>query len=196
MLNIFLDVETTGLDKSYNQIAQLSYIIADSDMNIINAKNFFLYVDCEVDPGSSAITGLTKDKLVALSGGTKFKDIANEVAFDLRDNTIICHNSKFDMGFIRKEFSSIGVEFNEFAPDEVLCTMDHYTDVLRIPGYYGRYKWPKLVEVLDWLNVSSQFVNDKACEFYGESGLAHDSRFDTYATYLIYAKALELESSR
>lgn len=193
---IFLDVETTGLDKYYNQVAQLSYVIADSDMNIINAKNFFLDVDCEVDPGASAITGLTKDKLAELSNGTKFKDIANEVASDICGNVVVCHNANFDMGFMKKEFNTLGIEFKDFAPDETFCTMDYFTDILQIPGWYGKYKWPKLTEVLDYFNISSQFVNDEAVSIYGESGLAHDSRFDTYATYLIYAKAMEGASSR
>lgn len=41
---IIFDTETTGLKAETNQIAQLSYIIADNDLNILKSKNFYFKV--------------------------------------------------------------------------------------------------------------------------------------------------------
>jgi len=104
---IFLDTETSGLDFYSNQILQLSYIICDDKLNIVDSKNFYLDVDVEIEEGASDIHGITKERIIKLSEGRKFKDVAFEVFWDLNNSKVVCHNTDFDLSFIEREFSTL-----------------------------------------------------------------------------------------
>lgn len=192
---IFLDTETTGLNAYSNQILQLSYIITDKNLNIINAKNFYIDPDTEIEPGASAVHGITKKKIQELSRGKKFKDIAGEVFEDINNAKIICHNTKFDLSFLKKEFAQLD---KSIKTDDNFCTMQYYTSELRIKNYYG-YKWPKLSEVVNYLALDKLELIEKAKEIYNTNEVDyHDSRFDVYVTYVIYSyiyknQVLEIE---
>ena len=181
---IFLDTETTGLDYNNNQILQLSYIISDLEANIIAAKNFYIDVDVEIEEGASSVHKITKEKIIELSGGKKFKDIASEVFWDLSNNKIICHNTNFDLSFIKEEFLRLNKKLDI---KDSFCTMQYYTDILKIHNYYG-YKWPKLEEVIDYLKIDRNELVKEAKEIFNTNDniKLHDARLDVYSTFAIY----------
>ena len=78
---IIFDTETTGLKVEVNQIAQLSYVIIDSELNILKSKNFYFKVK-RVEEMASKINGLTVDKLEGLSDGKTFRDCSDEIFYD------------------------------------------------------------------------------------------------------------------
>ena len=182
---VFLDTETTGLDYNDNQILQLSYIICKPNLEIIKAKNFYLDVDVEIEEEATNVHGITKEKIIKLSQGKKFKDIAAEVFWDLSDNKIICHNANFDISFIKEEFSRLNKNLS--VSKDSFCTMEYYTDILKIRNYYG-YKWPKLQEVTDFLNLDKNELLKEAKEIFNTNDNIefHDARLDVYSTYSIY----------
>ena len=164
---VFLDTETTGLDFNNNQILQLSYIICDSKLNIVNSKNFYLDVDAEIEEGASAIHKITKEKIIELSQGRKFNDVAFEIYWDLNNSKVICHDTDFDLSFIKK-------------------------DVLKIKNAHG-YKWPKLEEVIDFLKLDKKQLLEESKKVFNTNDNIefHDARLDIYSTYVIYKEMLE-----
>lgn len=197
---IILDVESTGLDSENNYIAQLSYLIIGSEGQI--AKNFFFSVP-KMEKGAEDTHGLSMSRLQELSGGKTFRDHADEILNDFRKcNLCIGHNISFDLKFIKKEFERLGIKIN-YIQDKIYCTMHEYTDILKLKRYkHNDYKWPKLSEVVNYLNLYEQKLLDLTQRMYHISSSDkfngyHDSRFDVICTYMIYlAKEAEDNESK
>ena len=184
---IFFDTETTGLLAEDNQIAQLSYVKVDNNYNIEFAKNFYFTVD-RMSCGAQEIHGLSKKLLEELSRGKKFEDFVDEIYKDFsNDDLLIAHNVRFDKDFLVKEFERLDKDISIFKKDRYFCTMEYYTDILDIYHEYYGVKYPRLNEVIDYLEINKKDISLKASEvFEVESTGYHDSRFDVMATYLIY----------
>lgn len=59
--------------------------------------------------------------------------------------TIVAHNWVYDLKRIQHETGLLGVDdFVGRMPS--ICTMKMLTDHMKLPGKYGKYKWPKLQE--------------------------------------------------
>ena len=192
MRKLIFDTETTGLNPYGNQIAQLSYLMIDDNYEVKTAKNFYFAVDY-VEAGASEVNGLTKKVLDELSEGKKFKDFSNEIYEDfLNAETLIAHNLEFDLNFIRQEFKRL--DYNVDALDEnkeYLCTMNIYTDILKIEHKYYGYKYPRLDEVMSRLDISRKYISNIANDIFRIEDIGyHDARFDIVATLLAY-KSLE-----
>ena len=182
---IFFDTETTGLEYK-DQIIQLSYIITDDKFDILEAKNYFFDVDVEIAVEATQVHGIDKEKLLKLSGGNKFKDYAKDILWDFQNAKVISHNIDFDTRFLKMEFERIG---KGLSLNKTFCTMKNYEDVLEIPHHYYGIKWPKLSEVVEYIQLDINNLKMKAIQLFGETGEFHDARLDVYSTYEIY-KAL------
>ncbi len=177
-MTIYFDTETTGLTPG--RIIQLSYVIEDD--GAITAKNFFFAVDY-VPPEVVKIHGFSAEKLAVLSGGKTFSDCADEIALDFqRADVIVAHNVKFDIAFLTAEFSYINEVFKYNLSFD---SMKYYTPIIKLPRKSGGYKYPKLSEVADFLEIYTYDVSRKCIELFKEANLsAHDARFDTALLYL------------
>lgn len=188
---IIFDTETTGLDSAINNICQLSYIkVYDFErskpMEICSAKNFFFTVDY-VEPGAEKVHGLSVDKLRELSKCKRFKDFAEEIYEDFKNEDILCgHNVDFDIGFLIKELDEAGYAARDLLYKKRFCTMHSYTDILCLNwnDYYNEYKWPRLSEVVDFLSIDKEYLEDKTKEVFGldENVDFHDARLDVTTT--------------
>lgn len=188
---IIFDTETTGLDSAINNICQLSYIkVYDFErskpMEICSAKNFFFTVDY-VEPGAEKVHGLSVDKLRELSKCKRFKDFAEEIYEDFKNEDILCgHNVDFDIGFLIKELDEAGYAAGDLLYKKRFCTMHSYTDILCLNwnDYYNEYKWPRLSEVVDFLSIDKEYLEDKTKEVFGldENVDFHDARLDVTTT--------------
>lgn len=184
MKKIYLDTETTSLEPG--QICQISYLV-EEDSQLIKRVNQYYKVDF-VDYGASKVTGLTVDNLEYLSGGTQFKDRADEMLKDFKDSIIIGHNISFDIRFLTEEFRRLGIYY---IPNSVFDTMNYFKDILKLPkrGRYKGYKNPKLDEVLEFTSTTKNEVIRFASAVYGNYSMqAHDSRFDAMAVYIVCKK--------
>ena len=189
---IVFDTETTGLIPNGDQIAQLSYLMIDDNYEVKTAKNFYFAVD-HVEAGASRVNGLTKKVLDELSGGKKFGNFADEIYEDfLNAKVLIGHNLPFDLDFIRQEFKRLDCDIEKLEENkEYLCTMNVYTDILKIGHKYYDYKYPALDEVMWKLNVSRECISNIVNDVFGVENVGyHDARFDTVATLTAY-KGLE-----
>jgi len=184
---VFLDTETTGLHPG--QIAQLSYIVTDEDLNIEKVFNQYYSVE-HMSRGAARVHGLTKELLEKLSNGLIFDDTVDEVREDLEDSTIIGHNISFDIRFLKAEFERLGPEYS---PKDKFCTMFHFTNICKIPGA-KRYKRPKLVELMEFLKQCPYEGLEFTKNTYNCSDAGfHDARYDTGILYLCYKKGVEME---
>lgn len=186
---VILDTETTGFEAKSNQIAQLAYLVI-IDGQVEFKKNFFFTVD-KMDKGAENTHGFSIEKLKLLSEGRRFCHHAREIFEDLDEAMIVCHNLQFDIPFIQNEFERIGVRIN---PPNTFCTMEYYTDILKLKGKYG-YKWPKLTEVLDYYNIEHMDISRKMNVFFGEASQAHDARWDIIATMEIYNRISDIKKA-
>lgn len=180
---ILLDTETTGINPG--EIAQLSYIIAKEDLS---AKNYFFNVK-EMPNEAAEVHGFTKEILQRLSNGQVFEDVYKEVLNDFSDALLICHNVGFDYSkFLKTEFVRCGIDFKAVT----FCTMEHYTNICKIPGRYSRYKWPKLAELLNYLEIPEAEVLMFAKDLFSSEDIGfHDARFDTAGLYMAFDKGVK-----
>lgn len=185
---LFFDTETTSIKPG--SICQLSYIIVDAGVKpqITTGKNFFFTVD-EMDSSAEEIHGFSLEKLYELSNGQYFEDLVPDFFDDfVNADFIIGHNVNFDVRFLKHELLSLGEDFN---PKNVFCTMAYYRDICKIKKANGEIKNPKLSEVIDWLNISTQKIAETSEKLFEGSGDYHDARFDTAATYLTVIEGLK-----
>ena len=144
-----------------------------------------------MESGAENTHGLSIPLLRELSLGKTFKDHADEIYHDLNNaDLIICHNTNFDIGFINSEFNRLG---KELIFNERFCTMEYYTDILKIENYYG-YKWPKLEEVIDYLGIKEEKLIEATKRLFSISSDNigyHDARMDVAATTEVYIRTTE-----
>lgn len=186
---IFLDTETSGLYWEEDRICQLSYLVANEELDILDAKNFYFYLS-EVDDGASRVHGLTPNILKELSGGKVFGDFAEEIQKDLKDSIVVCHNVDFDLNFLEQEFRRINVKDKLY--EDCFCTMHAYTNILKLPHPYYYFKYPKLEEVIYYLDIESNQIKTVINRSFKSSSGFHDARYDVACTYLIYREYLEI----
>lgn len=185
---LFFDTETTSIKPG--SICQLSYITVDASVKpqVTTGKNFFFTVD-EMEPSAEEIHGFSLEKLYELSNGQYFEDLVPDFYNDfVHADFLIGHNVNFDVRFLKHELTSLGEDFN---PKNVFCTMAYYRDICKIKKANGEIKNPKLSEVIDWLNISTEKISETSEKLFEGSGNYHDARFDTAATYLTVIEGLK-----
>ena len=89
---------------------------------------------------------------------------------------LVCHNFSFDIKLIDFLYTRAGIPLIE--RKYAYCTMKKSTNLLKLPGKFGKYKWPKLEELHRFL-----FGED----FEG----AHDALADVRATRRCYYELIE-----
>jgi DNA polymerase-3 subunit epsilon len=172
---VIFDVETNGLTGSSSvlSIAAIKAVFDGKDIDAIKEifTRFYYRKPGERENREAlGVNGLTDAVIREKRGGALY---AEHFHAD-RDFAIFCdgvrhyvgHNIAFDRKFI------------PFPLKHCFCTMRENTNIIKIPGYYGGFKYPRLSE---------------AAEYYGlapESGRLHGSDYDTRLTYEIFKKML------
>jgi DNA polymerase III subunit epsilon len=111
----FVDVETTGCYAGRHRIIDVAVIGATGDRLDFEWQTL-VHPGARVSAGITALTGIDD---TMLEGAPPFEDIAAELARRLAGRVFVAHNSRFDYGFIRREFARL--ETNWRAPS--LCTV-------------------------------------------------------------------------
>ena len=152
---LFFDTETTG---KYNfkeppqaahqpRLVQLAAILTDDAGKELSYVNLVVKPDGFTIPAeASEIHGITTER-------------ANEVGVEcsvVRDifrsfwkasNLIVGHNIEFDLHIMDVELFRAAGGFKTWGePRNTVCTMHNMTEVCKLPGKFGSYKWPKLQE--------------------------------------------------
>ncbi len=176
---IVFDTEATDLTPG--QICQISYLIVEKDSVV--GKNFFFAVD-DMSEAAQEVHGMSREQVEALSGGERFEDRAEELFRDFSDaDMLIGHNVAADDRYIRVEFDRLGMKLKRIS---TFCTMNFFTSDANLKRKVntGRPKPPKLSELAEYFALTEEIISEKAAEWFGGGGQAHDARYDTAATYL------------
>ena len=111
---IFVDLETSGANFANDRIIEIGLIEVDQS----GTREWSVLVNPE-RPLSPFITGLTGIDDAMLDSAPPFREVAPVLLDRLRGRLFIAHNARFDYGFLKSEFSRLGMDFR--APN--LCTV-------------------------------------------------------------------------
>lgn len=95
---VFVDVETTGLNPSWDRVVSVSAVAFDEGGR--PAGELHTLVDPQRDPGPVHIHGLTRERL---AGAPVFDDIASHVVGLAGGRILVAHNAQFDYKFLHAE---------------------------------------------------------------------------------------------
>jgi DNA polymerase III subunit epsilon len=100
---LFLDTETTGLDpRAGHRLIEIAAV--ESVNRKLTGRVFHHLVNPgrDIDPGATAVHGLTAEDLV---DKPKFADIVDEFIEFVKGATVVIHNAAFDLGFLNAELT-------------------------------------------------------------------------------------------
>ena len=107
MREIVLDTETTGLNyKSGDRVVEVGCVELVNHISTGNNLQFYCSVDKEIKDGAKHVHGLTNE---FLNQYPTFKEQVGGFLEFIKQDTLIIHNSEFDIGFINNELKLIGI---------------------------------------------------------------------------------------
>ena len=156
MKYLFFDTETSGLPKNYKapvtdvdnwpRLVQIGWIIMNEDQDVLEEKEYIIFPDgFSIPKEASDIHRVTQER--AEKGGVPILSVLQDFRNAIEQSDyLVGHNIDFDKNIMGAEFIRAGIEFvNPSRPK--ICTMKSSTTYCKLPGNYGRYKWPKLMEL-------------------------------------------------
>lgn len=155
-MKLFFDTETSGKadfkkpanDPCQPRLVQLAAILTDNSGEEISAVNLLIKPDgFVIDAGAEAIHNITT--AFATAHGMPVRAAVGIFVHMARcAESLHAYNSDFDRIIMENEISRIPSMPNPFSEltTKVLCEMKVMTDICKIPGQFGRYKWPSLTE--------------------------------------------------
>lgn len=161
-----LDLETGGLDPAACAICSVAVMTLDTNLNEV--RRYHRLVADEpgrrYDPDALAINGLDPCRLRAT--GIPIAQVLRELARGLKGKVLVCHNARFDAGFL----AARGIEVPEW-----ICTLELARKL--VPG--GSLK-----------------LGDLARRLGVEQGLAHDALGDVVTCANVFRELNRLRESR
>lgn len=188
------DTETTGF-MSFKQpldhptqpdVIQIAAILAEEDDTQPHGYREHAVLACLVDPtpinpgwrmseGAEACHGISRERVEA-EGVPAPEVLATFEDMWASADVHVCHNTQFDSRIMGVALCKVGAEpraLQIMNATSFYCTMKRSTDLCKLPGRYGNYKWPKLSELHEHL--------------FGEGFEgAHDALADVRATLRCY----------
>ena len=106
MREVVIDTETTGLNfKSGDRIIEIGCVELNNHVPTGKNLQFYCKPDKEISEGAKRIVGISDD---FLRKQKTFEDNHKLFLDFIKEDTLIIHNSEFDIGFINNELSLIG----------------------------------------------------------------------------------------
>jgi len=101
MREVVLDTETTGLSfRSGDRVIEVGCVELINHVATDKSLQFYCKVDKSIDPGAFKTHGLTKD---FLKDKPSFGDSVEAFLDFIKIDTLVIHNSEFDVGFVNNE---------------------------------------------------------------------------------------------
>lgn len=179
---LIFDTETGGLNAYANDILQLSYQVVDGStfQTIREVNHYFPWPGnkSRVQWGAIQVNGLTEEFLATQDLSDRYEAL-NEFIDELIDcDLCVAHNGEFDKNFINATAKREGIY--PFEWPMMIDTMKTTTNLCCIPHRNGYgYKWPKLIELAECLNIRTSDIN------------LHDSSGDVELTKRCFMYLLE-----
>jgi len=110
-----IDIETTGLSPGSERITEIAIIIHDGKKEV---EKFSTLINPErkISYRITQITGIN-NKMVDTA--PKFYEVAKRIVELTENKIIVGHNVRFDYGFLRAEFKSLGYEYKRQTLDTI-----------------------------------------------------------------------------
>ena len=138
-----LDIETTGLSPSAEKITEIAIYIHDG-RRIVDSFSTLLNPEKKIPYRIIQMTGINNQMV---ESAPKFYEVAKKIVELTDDKIIVGHNVRFDYGFIRNEFKSLGFDYQRKTIDTVKLSRK------LIPGKPS-YSLGKLCQSLEIENLS------------------------------------------
>jgi DNA polymerase-3 subunit epsilon len=110
-----LDIETTGLSPSAEKITEIAIYIHNGKQ-IIDRFSTLLNPEKKIPYRIIQMTGINNQMV---EHAPKFYEVAKKIVELTEDKIVVGHNVRFDYGFIRNEFKSMGFDFQRKTIDTV-----------------------------------------------------------------------------
>lgn len=153
--NLIIDIETTGFLKDGGKLVEVGIV----ELNLENGEKKILFDKVTHEKGVTK-EEVEKSWIVEISDLT-VEDVRHSKRWDLLKGDVqkiidsyplgvTAFNSAFDFTFLETK----GINF----PKKLACPMLLSTNVLKLKGYYGNYKWPTVNEAYNFYFPESKFV--------------------------------------
>ncbi|HHV39424.1 MAG TPA: PolC-type DNA polymerase III [Tepidimicrobium sp.] len=103
---VVFDIETTGLSPTNDMIIEIGAVKIENGI-IVDEYSQLINPERPVPGKIVSITGITDNML---KNKPKIDEVLPEFYDFIQDSILVAHNSTFDMGFLREQFSKIGKE--------------------------------------------------------------------------------------
>ena len=107
MREVVIDTETTGLNfRTDDRIIEVGCVELNNYVPTGNTLQFYCKPDKEISEGAKSIVGISDE---FLQNKKSFREHHETFLKFIKDDTLIIHNADFDLGFLNKELSLIGL---------------------------------------------------------------------------------------
>jgi DNA polymerase-3 subunit epsilon len=126
----FVDIESTGLDTSCNEIIEIAIIVVDLAGDICESYLTLVKPEQKVPSEVSALTGISNKML---EDAPPFYQVADKIEELLQNKIFVAHKIDFDYQVLSREFEKLGKEFKYRSK----CTLKLSRDLLPGMASYG-----------------------------------------------------------
>ena len=107
MREVVIDTETTGLNfRTDDRIIEVGCVELNNYVPTGKTLQFYCKPDKEISEGAKSIVGISDEFLL---NKKSFQEHHETFLKFIKDDTLIIHNADFDLGFLNKELSLIGL---------------------------------------------------------------------------------------
>lgn len=184
---VIVDTETNSLPRgdmpSKGFPIQLSYLIMNSNKEVVAARNNYIAPIFPIDPKAEAIHCMSKSFLEykGYSPEKVWKEFKNDMEL-LPNKVFVAHNSSFDLGVLNKLAWYVREPMVDF--NLVKCSLQYFRGRKDLPK-----KGNKLVDIQFAYGITDEEVKQKVEEYYGKSiGNPHNAMYDTALLSIILSK--------
>lgn len=98
-----LDLETTGLDYTKEQVTEVGIVIANEDFHVVSEFQTFVKIKGNIPEKITELTGITQKDV---DGGMATHQVARIIRTicDQEDVILVCQQAPFDLAFLSKQF--------------------------------------------------------------------------------------------
>lgn len=153
---LFFDVETADAppprgtpasdSSAWPRLVQIAWVACDKDGRETEARESIIRPSgFQIAPGAAAVHGISTE--VAARDGVALEPVLGEYGRAARAaEVLVAHNFDFDRAVLTAEFARIGRP-HPFDRRRHVCTMVASAEHCKLPGKFGKYKWPRLTEL-------------------------------------------------
>ena len=153
-MKLFFDTETSGkadfkapaTASHQPRLLQLAAILTKDDCEEISTIDILVKPEgWSISPEAVAVHGITNE--LATEFGLQVKGaVGIFVRLCQAAQTMHAYNKEFDRIIMENEISRIPGMPNPFETGNLECEMVPMTNICKIPGRFGQFKWPSLIE--------------------------------------------------